>query len=612
MKKILGILLAALMLLTLLPVTALADGKVPVEAEYYDTYINGLPVLVSETDVYGDGTVIYTPATGKSPAKLTLNGANLTNSRQLEPPQDFYQEMSLEEREQPLRPIADYAEYNIYAAEPLEIEAVGKSKVKTIYTADSCDLTISGTGTLTVEAPRPGYAAINAIRSGGDLTIEGSVDVTAKCDGRLAAIVVTDDLTINTNGTVIADARDLGEGQKNAIYAGHNITIKGSSKVEAYSDPGDAIYAGNDLAIEGSADVTASCNGVYAAVYAEQDITINTRGTVTIDARGSGEYDEINSGNTGSSCALSASYGDMVIANGTVNVYASNNDAIYAGKSITIKGTANVTATCNGFYDFPSDSGYPAIYAYYGDITISTLGTVTADARNNGRGYPTAPAIAAYGDINITSGKVKAYAENNDAIYTYRDLTISGTASVEAYNDSYTCIWASKNITLNTIGSITAESSESSALGCNGNLKINNVGKLLLRGGYNYESAYIGALELYKAGALELADGLTFYGSALEGAAESKINGKVKAELVSSSGCYTVCLENGSPANALLLKGNDGSQVVNLVKAVGAGVATIAAVRAVTHVAKMVAGNAAPLMFATGIIRTLSRLMFPF
>ena len=47
-------------------------------AEMYDIWVGGVRVDSSNAgDVLGDGTVVFTPASGSEPAKLTLNGASI-------------------------------------------------------------------------------------------------------------------------------------------------------------------------------------------------------------------------------------------------------------------------------------------------------------------------------------------------------------------------------------------------------------------------------------------------------------------------------------------------------------------------------------------------------
>ena len=72
MKKLLSLLLAVVLVVGLLPATAQA-------ALEYDVWVGGVRVDSSNaSDVLGDGTVVFTPATESEPAKLALYNASIT------------------------------------------------------------------------------------------------------------------------------------------------------------------------------------------------------------------------------------------------------------------------------------------------------------------------------------------------------------------------------------------------------------------------------------------------------------------------------------------------------------------------------------------------------
>ena len=606
MKKILGILLAALMLLTLLPVAAMADGEVPEKVEYYNTYINHKSVLASETDVFGDGSVVYTPATGKSSAKLTLKWADftgITDGDQQDAPQEariagLVENVEKVEGQGEIVPVPRpvlISNATICAYENLEIELQGTNYVPSIYVADGYDLTISGTGSLTVDPKGPDYP----IYVGRNLTIEDAVSVKATSDGDDEAIYAGYNVVINTSGTVTADATFYGNGHESAIRANYgSVTIKGDSTVKAYSDPGDAIYACEDIIIAGNANVTAECDGTYAAICAQKDLTISTRGTVTADARGESDGSIPGSGK-GSSDAILAQYGDVVITAGTVKAYASRGYAIYAGYDFSIMGTANVIAKCDG-----CDK---AAICSAGDLTISTLGTVTADAtddRDSG-----ASAIYAYDELVISSGTVKATANKTMAIYVNGSLTIKGTANVEAANYAgSSTIWVNQDITINTVGSVKATNSgNASAMGCYGTLQIDNAGKLLLCGN--------GTLYLSNKNALDLAKGLTFYGSVEKTTNEKSIIGETQYKVAGAGSYYSLWVNNGETsqlAQTVLLKGKDSTPLTRLADLIKAATSTFNMVQHLTNVAKLVSGGAAGLVLAARTLSTLSRIFFHF
>ena len=73
--KLLSVLLAVVLIVGLLPATALAWAE-------YDVWVGGVQVSDSNrNDVLGDGTVVFTPATGSEPAKLALYNATFTSEQ---------------------------------------------------------------------------------------------------------------------------------------------------------------------------------------------------------------------------------------------------------------------------------------------------------------------------------------------------------------------------------------------------------------------------------------------------------------------------------------------------------------------------------------------------
>ena len=114
MTKVLSVLLAAAMLLSLLPVTALAD-----DPKTYEVWVGGVQVTDdNRTDVLNDGgSVVFTPATQIEAAKLTLTNAKISG--------DF---------------MPDYpdATVGVYIRIPLILELVGTSSID-VAAADHCD-----------------------------------------------------------------------------------------------------------------------------------------------------------------------------------------------------------------------------------------------------------------------------------------------------------------------------------------------------------------------------------------------------------------------------------------------------------------------------------------
>ena len=73
--KLLSVVLAVVLVVGLLPATALAWAV-------YDVWVSGVQVTgLNAKDVLSDGgTVVFTPATGSEPAKLTRKNAKITGA----------------------------------------------------------------------------------------------------------------------------------------------------------------------------------------------------------------------------------------------------------------------------------------------------------------------------------------------------------------------------------------------------------------------------------------------------------------------------------------------------------------------------------------------------
>jgi len=80
-KKLLSMLLVLCMVLTMLPVSAMAVGGDPTS---YDVWVGSTRVTSADAaDVLGDGNVSYTPAAEGTPQTLTLNNASITTAHEV-------------------------------------------------------------------------------------------------------------------------------------------------------------------------------------------------------------------------------------------------------------------------------------------------------------------------------------------------------------------------------------------------------------------------------------------------------------------------------------------------------------------------------------------------
>ena len=210
MKTLMSLLLAVVLVVGLLPATALA-------IETYPVWVGGVQVDASNAgDVLGDGTVVFTPAAGSEPAKLTLFNADVTGTSLSKYPDD---------------------NYGIYSEIDLTLEIHGKNTITAedavadavscgIYMKDNiANLVIVGDGTLDVTAGKgdfsyavranklkmqggtvratAGEASWSAAISCGGFTMEGGTLEATSGKGRESYAVHTDKMTV-LGGTVRA------------------------------------------------------------------------------------------------------------------------------------------------------------------------------------------------------------------------------------------------------------------------------------------------------------------------------------------------------------------------------------------------------------------------
>ena len=156
--KLLSVLLAVVLIVGLLPATALA-------AEEYNVWVGGVQVTDSNrNDVLGDGTVAFTPAAGSEQAKLKLYGANITGTSLPKYPDD---------------------NYGIYSEIDLTLELNGASTVTgTDAENSSCGilfnrshLTVTGNGVLNVTAGAGTYSC--ALNTNSMIIRSGTIRATA-------------------------------------------------------------------------------------------------------------------------------------------------------------------------------------------------------------------------------------------------------------------------------------------------------------------------------------------------------------------------------------------------------------------------------------------------
>ena len=240
MKTLMSLLLAVVLVVGLLPATALA-------IETYPVWVGGVQVDASNAgDVLGDGTVVFTPAAGSEPAKLTLFNADVTGTSLSKYPDD---------------------NYGIYSEIDLTLEIHGKNTITAedavadavscgIYMKDNiANLVIVGDGTLDVTAGKGEYSY--AVRA-NKLTVQGgTVRATAGEASTESAAISTFDKLLVEGGTLEATAGKAKSSR--AITA--PMTVRGgtirANGGEA-SDDSVAILSGVFVMVGGTLEATSS------------------------------------------------------------------------------------------------------------------------------------------------------------------------------------------------------------------------------------------------------------------------------------------------------------------------------------------------------------------
>jgi hypothetical protein len=360
-KRVLSLILSVLMVLMLFPAAVFAE-ELPIDKSLvlsssgvlsYD----GTDIAPSTPSTYlGNGSYTFADDT------LTLNGVNFTTSAE--------RALDLSAYDSPLT-------LNINGTNSFVSTRNGKS-----YGIYAKALTITGNGTLTATGGNPGIGGSDS-----------------------CGIRATGDLEINSV-TFIATGGEAGNSY--GIYAQRDVSISGTAVVTVkgnrsglvsygiYSDNGDIDISGGRVTATGGELTGNDSLGISA--YSGN---VNISGG-TIEATGGAAGDKsigINANN------------NIVISGGTVKAMGGeatnyNSDGIYAGKDVTVSGTAVVTATGGtSSGNILLTSGSAGIYAFNNDVTISGTAKVTA---TGGTAVTESYGIKSYtGNVYISGGDKK-------------------------------------------------------------------------------------------------------------------------------------------------------------------------------------------------------------
>lgn len=534
-KRVIGLLMALVLLMSLLPAGAMASGGEG-ESKLTELWVDGVNMLAEGNNslkLEGGGYASYADGT------LTLNEAIITEGHTVGNVRGIY---------------------GIYAYGDLNIVLEGASTVKNddFYSGINMDgnLTISGDGSLTAMGNEEAGIYVN-----GNLTVESVTVIGNHTDD--TGIYVYGDLTVNSDGTV----RGTSSTQE-GIYAStltvdggsvdgsglEGVYIENSIKVESGTVTGNGngdrshgIYIDNgNMTVKGGA-VTVTGTGKFShGIYIDNGSMTVENGTVISRGEGynsSGIY--INNGrltveggevtSTGSGEFCYGIFMDYLTINGGTVIARANGESgfglyTYIDKAVTISDKANVTVSSEtpGYVIHSSDysssmvildgkeytlkssttefkveegivteSSYKPMkelwvngeempvdknsevkcgedggYASY-DAASNTLTLTNAIITSAHDGY----SIYANGDLNIElEGNSKAGSDQLEAsVYIDGNLTISGTGSLEAKGGNASGIYVNRNLIVNS-GSVSGNSGEEEGIDVSDDLIVNSGG----------------------------------------------------------------------------------------------------------------------------------------
>ena len=372
-------------------------------AEEYNIWIGGVRVDSSNAgDVLGDGTVVFTPASGSEQARLTLNNAAIPGAA---------------------RPDAPNSTAGIYAGIDLTLELVGSSEI---------------TGTDAISS------SFGILLDGKTLTVTGSgtLDVTAG-DGSYSCAISTNSM-IMRSGTIRATAGKASD-ESEGVYS-NSFTMEGGTLVATGSEAPKSWGVGGIAAVNGGVVIAGGQARAFwrepdLSGYADPDVLVNTEPSET----GAKEWNGTDAlGGDGSSFKYvsieSAGYDVWV---GGVRVTEENKaDVLGDGTVAFTPATESEQAklTLNGAEiigapvpAWPHDSD--GIYSDI-DLTLELHGENTVTADNAGEGgdcigiFTHGYSLVVTGDgiLNVTAGEGGLSCGVNTFVMTMRSGTLRVTA----------------------------------------------------------------------------------------------------------------------------------------------------------------------------------------
>ena len=363
-ERFFGILLGlALMLVLTAGMSAGAYAATP-----YPVWVGGVQVTsVNMNDVLGTkdagATVRYTPAVGTAPARLTLDGANITSTGSAN----------------------SHNGAAIYADEDLTVYVAADSAVTGpnnksddsygIFTYDK--LNVTGPGTLTATGGEA--KGVNGFSYGvyaGDVTVRGTLIGTGSVANHDSCGVNAEfgDVTVAEGGELIATAGEATSGSSYGVHASEAVTVSGTLDAEsgtAANGSSYGVYADRAITVTGTGTLNAASSealGSYGVNTEYGDVIVEDGGTLNAE---------------GGATPIGSSYGvfayGAVTVNGILNAESGaaagdNGDSygVYAVGDVTVSGALSGTGSGADRYSCGVSSK--------GDVTVAEGGELTAMA----------------------------------------------------------------------------------------------------------------------------------------------------------------------------------------------------------------------------------------
>lgn len=354
----------------------------------YPLWVGG--TRVTSKNMSGEGWR-YTPASGGTPATLTLTGATISGSHDGS---------------------AVYAkgDLTINVTEESTITGPIESSSRGIY-VENGDLSIIGTKKLTVVGgTSSGYAIYGVHVPQHSITIEGTVDIKGGTSNNNHSYGVNaGSVTIKKGGELTAtggtakgnNSYSIGVYASNSITVEGTLTAKGGAAKYSYGINTNNGSADDDIVVNGTMTAEGKNFGIY--VYNDGEMTINS-GNVEVTAENNGGIFANNVTFNGGTVNVHNNNADAAIGTlGTVTINGGNVTATSVGAGISaVNGVTITKGTVDASSSGNNGSG---IYSQNGKIIISG-GSVTASATgNSGTG------IEGKNDVEITGGNIEATGE---------------------------------------------------------------------------------------------------------------------------------------------------------------------------------------------------------